>query len=222
MAEINELVARLRGAYSTVFERSLAKEAADLIESQERDKAALAARIAELEGTIARHDHAKGEAMSRMERTLASVQAQIQWMKDNPNVGVAEVFKRLLDAMTDDMVAIEQDLAAANAKFAAKPDVAKLVERVQSLRAARHEWEGASSTELLLLDAVVEALLSLSAQLAEKEANLAAANAALRECRQHADVMADVPGSIAANLAAERYRAWRAKIDAAIAAKEKP
>lgn len=72
---------------------------------------------------------------------------------------------------------LERDLAAANAKFAAKPDVAKLVERVQSLRAARHEWEGASSTELLLLDAVVEALLSLSAQLAEKEANLDAANA---------------------------------------------
>lgn len=46
---MNELVARLRGAYSTVFERSLAKEAADALESQERDKAALAARIAELE-----------------------------------------------------------------------------------------------------------------------------------------------------------------------------
>lgn len=49
MAEINELVARVRGAYSTVFERSLAKEAADALESLERDKAALAARIAELE-----------------------------------------------------------------------------------------------------------------------------------------------------------------------------
>ena len=79
---------------------------------------------------------------------------------------------------------LERDLATANAKLASKPDVAGLVARVQSLRSARHEYDDAPSSELLLLDAVVEALsaggetvqpnesdalLSLSAQLAEKE-----------------------------------------------------
>lgn len=157
MAEINELVARLRGAYSTVFERSLAKEAADLIESQERDKAALAARIAELEGTIARHDHAKGEAMSRMERTLASVQTQIQWMKDNPNVGVAEVFKRLLDAMTDDMVAIEQDLAAANARAEkAEAERDELARTIDLLNVERSKAETALAECIRLSDAMAK------------------------------------------------------------------
>ena len=64
----------------------------------------------------------------------------------------------------------EAKLASANAKLTTKQDVAGLVESIQSLRATRHEWDGAAASELLLLDEAVDALLSLSAQLANCEA----------------------------------------------------
>ena len=71
---------------------------------------------------------------------------------------------------------LKRDLAAANAKLAAKPDVAGLVMRIKGYLSNGGLWNPELANHDAVRDLIMDcrdALLSLSAQLAEKEAGLA-------------------------------------------------
>ena len=107
---------------------------------------------------------------------------------------------------------IESDLAAANAKLAAKPDVAGLVERLRNPRIT-----------FCSMDDAADALLSLSAQLAEKEAECAGLREVIYWALGERGPFPDRPEG----WDKMQYKPWywwrtelRQKLDAAIAARK--
>lgn len=134
---------------------------------------------------------------SDMPRTEAAFSKVIAWAEAHPDASWEESAQNVLTTLSQELADMERELAnckrdlaimvgradneerateraeTAEAKLAAlqaPQDVAGLVNSIRALRSARHEWENAPSSELLTLDAAIDALLSLSAQLAEKEA----------------------------------------------------
>lgn len=108
--------------------------------------------------------------MSDIQRTESAFAKVIAWAEAHPEASWKEAAKNAFDTLAEEMAVLERGLAALKAERAAlqaKPDVAGLVNSIRALRSARHEWENAPSSELLTLDAAIDALLSLSAQLAE-------------------------------------------------------
>ena len=101
------------------------------------------------------HDEADElrELASTLERKLNEARAEIASYKS-----LTLTLAKAEEQACIDAYRYSEDAKRAEALLAAMPEVAGLVARVQSLRSARHEYDDAPASELLLLDAVVEAL----------------------------------------------------------------
>lgn len=155
--------------------------------------------------------------MSNTPRTAAVCEKLIAWATKNPNATIGDAAKFIVKTFTEDMAEVERELNEARAKLAAlqaKPDVAGLVAHLDSL--VKHTKEVANSSQVsdasaerYLINAsylqdTIDALLSLSAQLQEKEAECNAKTEVLLEAQRiAAQAQAECEGL---RQDAERYR----------------